>query len=157
MKDVNLKAMLSIKDTFGIEIGYSDHTKPDSKNLILNSAFLLGAEVFEKHFTFDRKSKGNDHYHSMDLELMKKWIDDLNLISSARSYEETKFIDMQSKARTNARRGIYASKNIALGEVLNENNITTLRPVASLSASQWDEVIGTIAKSDFMAGEEITN
>ena len=48
------------------ELGYSDHTKPDDKMLILTSAYLLGATYIEKHFTLDKNLKGNDHYHSAD-------------------------------------------------------------------------------------------
>jgi N-acetylneuraminate synthase len=151
-----LDRILVLKQHFPeTQVGYSDHTKPDSSNLILNSAFVLGAEIFEKHFTFDVNKKGNDHYHSMDFTQIQKWIEDLKLISSARHYSESKFIDLQSKARTNARRGIYASKDISLGDLLTDENITTLRPVATLSASRWDDVIGTASKHNFKAGDEI--
>ena len=62
-------------------IGYSDHTEPDKEMLITSSAYLLGAKVIEKHFTHNKKLKGNDHYHSMDFKDLQQMMKNINFIN----------------------------------------------------------------------------
>ena len=61
-------------------IGYSDHTLPDMNMRVLTSAYLLGAVIIEKHFTYDKNLPGNDHYHAMDLNDLKNLKNKLNLL-----------------------------------------------------------------------------
>ncbi|MBD1172207.1 N-acetylneuraminate synthase family protein, partial [Pelagibacterales bacterium SAG-MED05] len=70
--NANLSMITDLKKNFPqYIIGYSDHTLPDTNMLNLTTAYLLGAKVIEKHFTHNKKLKGNDHYHSMDVEDLK--------------------------------------------------------------------------------------
>ena len=81
-KDANLRVIDTLKKTFpSVRVGFSDHVAPDDNMMTLAAAYLLGAEVIEKHFTLDKTLPGNDHYHAGDPEDFKKaianfqWID----------------------------------------------------------------------------------
>jgi len=140
------------------EIGYSDHTKPADSMKAIQIAYNLGAKVFEKHFTLDKSQKGNDHYHSFDKDDVKKLIVNLKTSYLMTDYSEDKFIDMQLDARNNARRGLYALKELAIGHVLTENDIIPLRPTLKengYNADQIDLIVGKILKKDISAGEPI--
>lgn len=144
--DVNLKAMLTIKDELGVEVGYSDHTKGIE---VAIAAVALGATMIEKHFTLDRTMDGPDHKSSLEpTELM-------NMVRSIRNIELS--IGNGVKAPTSAekeimevaRKSIIASKSIKAGETFSEDNLTTKRPGSGISPMKWFEVIGKTAKSDF--------
>ena len=72
-------------------IGYSDHTKPDPEYAVLKTAYNLGAIVIEKHFTLNKKLKGNDHYHAMDPADLSKIKKDLKILSY---FEEKRVLDV---------------------------------------------------------------
>lgn len=73
-KDLNLNFIKTLKNVFpGYLIGYSDHSKSDDELNVVDKAFELGAQIIEKHFTHNKKIKGNDHYHSMDKKDLKRF------------------------------------------------------------------------------------
>ena len=72
-ENANLRIIETLKKTFpDVKVGFSDHVAPDETMMTLATAYLMGAEVIEKHFTLDKTLKGNDHYHSGDIEDFKK-------------------------------------------------------------------------------------
>ena len=124
-------------------IGYSDHTLPDKSMSAITTAYLLGARVIEKHFTYNKKIKGNDHYHSMDykdLVNLKKNIQKVRILVG----KKYKKIPIRSEKISikNARRSIVAKKDINKGEVLSELNITHKRPGSGISVSNWEKLLG---------------
>ncbi|WP_244549352.1 N-acetylneuraminate synthase family protein [Desulfatibacillum alkenivorans] len=122
-------------------IGYSDHVAPDNTISSLELATLLGAIILEKHFTHDKTLPGNDHYHAMDKEDLRKFIQKLEIYR--RLYGNMlRDISNEAQARKHARRSIVASKNIEAGECLSEDNITTKRPGHGISPVFWDDVLG---------------
>lgn len=125
----NLYRITALRQAFpDLEIGYSDHTKPDYEYDILKSAYLLGAHVIEKHFTLDKSLPGNDHYHAMDVSdalQIKKKIKQLDMICGEG------FIDClqnEEQARKNARRSIVLKRNIEKGEILKKEDLVFKRP-----------------------------
>ena len=136
-------------------VGYSDHTKPKLGNSILNTAFALGARIFEKHFTNNLELRGNDHYHSMDKELMKSWLSELKVIEQSLHFSEDKFLMNQESAIKFARRGIYASQDILKGDLLSSGNIVALRPVAETPASDWEKILNGKANKNINKGDPI--
>ena len=128
-------------------IGYSDHTEPNKDLLALSIAYELGAQIIEKHFTFNKKLKGNDHYHSadkLDLKNYFKFQEKIKTLKGTTTFRK----DVQKKSIKNARRSIYALKNIKSGEILTKKNIITLRPNVGIPASDWDKVIGKKIKKN---------
>ena len=137
-------------------IGYSDHTEPDKEMLITSSAYLLGAKVIEKHFTHNKKLKGNDHYHSMDFKDLQQMMKNINFINRIIGKSLKKdFIKSEKVSRKNARRSIFLKKNVKKNEVLSEENLITLRPKLSLGAEKWDSIINKKASKDLFFGNKL--
>lgn len=147
MQDVNLKAMLSIQEKFGVTIGYSDHTLGIEVPI---AAVALGATVIEKHFTLDKTMEGPDHAASLEpheLKVMVKAIRNIELAMSGNGIKEPS--PSEKKNMEIARKSIVAAKGIKKGEQFTENNITTKRPGNGISPMRWDEILGQQALRDF--------
>ena len=123
-------------------IGYSDHTLPDQNMLILTTAFLKGARIIEKHFTFDKGLSGNDHYHSMDIRDLKLFINNLNFIRNAIGKRTKKPLTSEKPARLNARRSIVLECDVSKDTILIKEMLTTKRPAFGISPLHWEQVIG---------------
>ena len=152
MEDVNLKAMVTIGNTFDIAYGYSDHTLGIEVDI---AAVAMGASVIEKHFTLDKTMDGPDHKASLEpdeLKAMVKTIRNIELAlgSSIKKPSKSEIPNMQI-----ARKSIVAKIDIKKGEVLREENITIKRPGNGINPMRWDEVIGTVASKDYREDELI--
>lgn len=123
-------------------IGYSDHTLPDERMLILAAAWLKGALVLEKHFTHDKSLPGNDHYHAMDVDDLKKFVANLDLLEEVLGQEHKMPLAAEAPAREHARRSIVLERALKAGHVITEADITYKRPAHGVSPSFWDQVIG---------------
>lgn len=152
MQDVNLKAMLQLRDEFGIKVGYSDHTKGIEVPI---AAVALGAEVIEKHFTLDRTLPGPDHKASLEPNELKAMVDAIRNIEQALGDGHKHVSASEEKNMAIARKSIVAAKDIKRGELLTEENLTTKRPGSGISPMRWEEVIGTKAVRDFAENELI--
>ena len=152
MQDVNLKAMLQLRDKFGVRVGYSDHTKGIEVPI---AAVALGAEVIEKHFTLDRTLPGPDHKASLEPNELKTMVDAIRNIEQALGNGQKHVSASEEKNMAIARKSIVAAKNIKKGEFLTEDNLTTKRPGSGISPMRWEEVIGTKAIRDFKEDELI--
>jgi N-acetylneuraminate synthase len=153
MHDVNLRAMLHIQNEFGTAIGYSDHTLGIEVPI---AAVSLGAVMIEKHFTLDKTMEGPDHKASLDPRELKKMVEAIRNIELA--MKGTGFKEPSESEKKNmaiARKSIIAKKNIAVGDVFSEENLTAKRPGTGISPMRWDEVIGKVAQKDFLEDDLI--
>jgi len=146
MKDVNLKAMLTIKDELGVNIGYSDHTLGIE---VAISAVAMGATVIEKHFTLDRNMSGPDHAASLEPEELKAMVTAIRNIEKAMGVGEKKPSSSETKNISVVRKSIVAKKSIKKGELFTEENLIVKRPGTGISPMGWDTVIGKAASSDY--------
>ena len=124
-------------------IGYSDHTLPDKGMLTLVTAYILGAKILEKHFTHDKTLPGNDHYHAMDVDDLKRFKEQINQITTligAESYKHP--LPSEMKSRQNARRSIVLNHAIATNAPLTESMLTYKRPGTGISPMYWEDVVG---------------
>lgn len=151
-KDVNLKAMLTIGDKFGVQIGYSDHTLGIEVPI---AAVAIGAKVIEKHFTLDKKMEGPDHKASLEPDELKAMITAIRNIELALGTGHKKVTESERKNIEAARKSIVASRQIKKGELFTEENLTVKRPGTGISPMRWDEVIGLTAKRDFLEDQLI--
>ena len=152
-EDVNLKAMDALRKEFGVEVGYSDHTKG---NEVPIAAVALGATVIEKHFTLDRNMEGPDHKASLEPDELKAMVSAIRNIEKAVGGDGSKHIsDSERKNIVIARKSIVAACNIIAGEKFTETNLTVKRPGTGISPMKWDEIIGTTAKRNYKEEELI--
>lgn len=147
-QNANLGMIIHLRLKFANTIiGYSDHTLPkDMKNLEV--ATLLGASVIEKHFTFDKSLPGNDHYHAMDREDLKIFLNNIESTFKLIGKFEVTSLPSEDIARKNARRSLVAMKNIPCGKSIETDDITWKRPATGISPRFIDEIIGKKAIHD---------
>lgn len=146
-EDVNLKAMDALRKEFGVEVGYSDHTKGIEVPI---AAVALGASVIEKHFTLDRNMEGPDHKASLEPDELKAMVSAIRNIEKAVGGDGTKHVsESERKNISIARKSIIAARDIKKGELLTEENMTVKRPGTGISPMCWEEVIGTKAIRNF--------
>ena len=152
-EDVNLKAMDALRKEFGVEVGYSDHTKGIEVPI---AAVALGASVIEKHFTLDRNMEGPDHKASLEPDELKDMVSAIRNIEKAVGGDGTKHVsESERKNITIARKSIVAAYDIKAGETFTEQNLTVKRPGNGISPMRWEEVIGTKAIRNFAEDEII--
>ena len=153
MIDVNLKAMLTIKNKLGVCIGYSDHTLGIEVPI---AAVALGAIVIEKHFTLDRNLPGPDHRASLEPNELKSMVQAIRNIEKALSGSQIKEPSKSElKNKEIVRKSIVAIKPIAKGEIFSIDNIGSKRPGTGINPMNWEKVIGQISKVDFEQDELI--
>lgn len=151
-QDVNLKAMLTLKERLGVRVGYSDHTLGIE---IPIAAVALGAEMIEKHFTLDKNMEGPDHKASLEPGELQAMVKAIRNIESALGNGEKKPSESEKKNIDIARKSIVARCDIRKGETYTEENLTTKRPGKGISPMRWNEIIGQKAIRNFSADELI--
>ena len=151
-EDVNLRAMQTMRDTFGLEVGYSDHT-PSIEVPI--AAVAMGATIIEKHFTLDRNMEGPDHKASLEPDELAAMVRAIRNVEQAMGSGIKEPSKSEKKNISIARKSIVASKSIKKGEILTEENLTAKRPGSGISPMRWPEVVGTNAIRDFEEDELI--
>ena len=150
--DVNLRAMQTLSERFGCEVGYSDHTKGIEVPI---AAAALGAKIIEKHFTLDRNMQGPDHKASLEPSELNAMVSGIRHIEQALGNGVKTPSPSEKKNIAVARKSIVAGRHIFAGEEFTEKNITVKRPGTGLSPMRWEEVIGKKAARDFDEDEMI--
>ena len=152
MEDVNLKAMVTIGNTFDVAFGYSDHTLGIEVDI---GAVAMGAKCIEKHFTLDNTMEGPDHKASLEPDELKAMVNGIRNIELALGSSEKKPSPSETPNIKIARKSIVANGEIKKGEVLTENNLAIKRPANGINPMRWDEIIGSIASKDYIEDELI--
>lgn len=151
-EDANIKAMLTLKERFGVAVGYSDHTLGIEAPI---AAAALGASVIEKHFTLDKSMEGPDHKASLDPQELKVMVTAIRNIEIALGDGIKRPSVSETPNKEVARKSIVARVKIVKGEILTEDNLTVKRPGNGISPMKWFEVLGTKAVRDFCEDELI--
>lgn len=151
-KDVNLSAMVTMKNILGVQVGYSDHTLGIEAVI---AAAALGARVIEKHFTLDKKMPGPDQKASLEPVELEQMVSSIRNIERALGNGIKKATKSEKKNIAIVRKSIVAAGDIRKGEQFNKDIITVKRPGFGLNPMLWDRVIGRKAKRDFKAGDLI--
>lgn len=151
-EDANLNAIQTLRERFGVPVGYSDHTTGIEVSV---AAAALGATVLEKHFTLDRTMMGPDHCASLEPNELAMMIRMIRNIEKALGSPVKQPSPSEIENIGTVRKSIVAARVIQVGEQFTEENLTTKRPGNGLSPMLWPKIIGQIAPRSFQADEAI--
>lgn len=152
-EDVNLNAMVTLKNAFKLPVGYSDHTEGIEVPI---AAVTMGAQIIEKHFTLDKNMEGPDHKASLNPQELKQMVTAIRNIEKAFGDGIKRCNSNEANAKTVARKSIVAGKKIAKGDIISYDNITFKRPSTGISPIFVDQIIGKKAKCNINVDDFIT-
>ena len=150
--EVNLRAMETIARSFGVAVGYSDHTDGIAVPI---AAVAMGATVIEKHLTLDRNLPGPDHKASLEPDGFAEMVRGIRTIEQALGDGIKQPVSSEQANLSVVRKSLVAAQPIRAGELFTEANLTVKRPGTGISPMQWDAWIGRFATRDFAADELI--
>ena len=150
--DANLLAMHTMKEHFGLEVGYSDHTLGIEVPV---AAAALGARIIEKHFTLDKNMEGPDQISSIEPDELKQMVEYIRHVEAALGSGVKEPTASERKNINVVRKSIVAEGFIRKGEVFTDNNLACKRPGGGISPMEWDNVLGKTAIRDFQPDEMI--
>lgn len=151
-ENVNLKAMLTLRETFRLPVGYSDHTPG---HIVSVAAVAMGATVIEKHFTLDKNMEGPDHKASLDPEEFRKLVENIRILETAMGDGDKKPADVERAISEVVLKRIVARRPIKKGQIIHAEDICVKRNDAGAMARDWDRIIGSVAQKDYSAEEGI--
>lgn len=152
LEEVNLRAMNTLADTFGLEVGYSDHTEG---TLIPLAAVARGAVLVEKHFTLDRTLPGPDHRASLEPDELARMVREIRRLEQVLGDGRKRPMPSEWDTRAAARQGLVAARRIGAGEILRWGDLVTRRTGGGRSPMELWDLFGTPAGRDLEPGEPL--
>lgn len=152
---LHLNVLSSYKEAFpNVVVGLSDHTR---HNAVVLGAVALGGRVIERHFTDDNERRGPDHAFALDPGAWKSMVADVRLLERALGDERKVVEANERETLVVQRRCIRAAKQVAAGQVIERHHLEVLRPATpgAISPADLELVLGTVAKQEISAGEEL--
>jgi len=150
--DVNLQAMLTLREKFDCQVGFSDHSVGIH---LAVAAVAMGATVIEKHLTIDRDLPGPDHKASLEPSEFKNLVDQVRDLENAFGDGIKRPTEVELKNKKIARRSLVALKAIKTGDVFTSENISIKRPGTGRSPFEYWSLLGTKATSDIAENDLI--
>lgn len=148
-ENANLRIIETLKRDFpDVRIGFSDHVAPDESMMTLAVAYMLGAEVIEKHFTLDKTLEGNDHYHAGDPDDFALAIKNFAWIDRVSGSGVKTVLECEQVPRREARRSLVLTRDMKASEIITESDIMAKRPGTGISPQHTEIVIGRAVKRD---------
>ena len=142
-QNANLRIIETLKKVFpDVKVGFSDHVAPDDTMMTLAVAYMMGADVIEKHFTLDKTLPGNDHYHAGEPEDFKKAISNFRWIDMVLGSGEKTVLDCEMVPRREARRSLVLTRDMAAGETIDKKDLMPKRPGTGISPVYTDIIVG---------------
>lgn len=150
--EVNLKAMDTLRNAFGLVVGFSDHTPGIAVPI---AAVARGAAIVEKHFTLNNNLPGPDHKASLEPEELKKMVEGIRQIEDALGHSCKMPTTSESKNKVVARKSLMTNRAIGKGEKFTEENLATKRPGNGISPMHYWEWLGKTAERDYEQDERV--
>ena len=150
---VNLRAMLTLRESFKTIVGYSDHTLGTTAPL---AAVSMGAAVIEKHFTLDKGMKGPDHKASLEPEEFKEMVDRIRELEKGLGDGIKRPTKNEEKIKQVARKSIVAKVEITEGSVIEEDMLKIKRPGTGIKPKHLEKLIGKKVKCEIKKDGLIT-
>ena len=154
---LNLRAIVTLKATFGVPVGLSDHSRDPL--LAPVAAIALGANLLEKHFTLSNRLPGPDHAFAVEPRELTALVARVREAESALGSGVKTVQPIERELRRFARRAIFVARDVAAGEPLGPDNLVILRCGAlepGLPPSAWERVLGRRAARPLRAEAPLT-
>jgi len=151
LKEQNLLTIPDMKKKFKVLVGFSDHTKGKIASI---STVALGANIIEKHFNLDDKTKTVDSFFSVGEKFFGDMVQDIRDIEKSLgkvSYE----ISKKSKKSLKAKRSIYVTKDILKGNKIDKKNIKVIRPGYGLAPIYFKKILGRRVNNNLKRGDRM--
>ncbi len=150
--EVNVRAMVTLAETFGCRVGLSDHSLGPEAAIV---AVTLGASVIEKHFTLDKMLPGPDHKASMEPAELAALVESIRKAEKLLGDGEKKPAPSELKNLAGIRRGIVAARDLEKGTVLAKNMLAAKRPFSGIEPFEINKVLGRTLRRDLAADEPL--
>jgi N-acetylneuraminate synthase len=150
--DVNLRAMETMRNAFGLKVGYSDHTEGTAISI---AAVAQGAVMIEKHLTLDRTSPGPDHAASLEPSEFRDLVRAIRDVQAAMGNGIKKPSEAEGANRVVTRKSLVAACAVSKGQKFTAENVAVKRPGSGRTPTQYWSTIGTPADRDYAAGEPL--
>ncbi len=147
-EDANIDAMVTLRNEFGLPVGYSDHTLGSDA---IEIAVALGAEIIEKHFTDTREGKTfRDHLIALTSDEVQASLERMARILALKGDGVKNLTSSERQAGHNIsfRRSLYVNRDLKAGECLTSEDLTVLRPFHGICASHFDEIVGRVVRKN---------
>lgn len=152
-KEMNLKAINTLKSIYNIPVGLSDHYPGLEISFM---AIGLGANIIERHFTLNKSFEGPDHILSSEPDEMEKLVNIANLSNIIIGDGQKKIQPSEYLVINTQRKCLYAKKFIKKGDFLSKKNITIKGPAGGILPKHLSIVEGKRAKENIGIDEPIT-
>lgn len=149
---VNLHAMGVMRERFGLDVGYSDHTQGIAVPI---AAAALGAAVIEKHFTLDRTMDGPDHKASLEPGELTAMVQGIRAAATALGKPVKTLQASEAETRKVARKSLVAAAPIQAGDVFTQDNLTTKRPGDGMAPIHYWRLLGQLASRTYASDDPI--
>ncbi|MDR0428169.1 MAG: N-acetylneuraminate synthase family protein [Dysgonamonadaceae bacterium] len=149
VESANINVLKTYQTAFDILTGYSDHSPG---NVVVLGSIALGACVIEKHFTLNKKDKGPDHNHSMDVQEFSQMVKNIRLLESALGSTQKFVVEEERETVIVQRRSLYAKRDIKAGETIHSEDIDVLRPALGIPPQFKPVIVGKKAAKDIQKG-----
>ncbi len=151
-RELNLLNIKTLQTTFGLPIGFSDHSLGITSSIV---AVALGACVIEKHLTINRNLKGPDHRFSLEPIEFKKLVKEIRIAQESLGTYQRTLSEAEKKKRVLYRRSIIARKNIVKGKIIKRDDLIVTRPGSGIPPRFINTIVGASAKRNIVAYEPI--
>lgn len=142
VEDMNLLVIPELKKLFpDVIIGLSDHENGIDAASV---GYMLGARVFEKHFTLNRSWKGTDQSFSLEPEGLRKLIRNLNRIPVLLGSSDKQLLESEKRPLKKMAKTLVAKTDLSAGQILTEADIAIKSPGGGLPPYELDNLIGKV-------------
>lgn len=152
IESANINVLKTYQSAFDVLTGYSDHSPGD---VVILGSIALGGCLVEKHFTLNKKDKGPDHPHSMDVAEMTSMIKNIRLLEAAMGSTRKFVVEEEAETVFVQRRGLYANRDMQKGSIITAEDVTVLRPALGILPKYRETIIGKTVNKDIQAGDPL--
>jgi len=147
-EDINLKLIPDMAKRYDVLTGLSDHTLGSAVSV---GSIPLGARVIEKHLTLRREDGGPDGAFSMEPQEFKEMVENIRIVEKALGKATYELTPKQIKSREHSR-SLFVVKDMKAGEMLNQDNVKSIRPGFGMHTKHYEEILGKRVNRDLKKG-----